>query len=230
MGPSERQPSSSTSVSLPRTVSTGFTTTRSSSSSWKTKRRRRMPTWVAARPTPSASCMTPIIRSVSRASSSSNASTSLARIRSTGSPYWRICDSATWRRARCSARSCLIVLVVVVVITVIVIVVVLVVVVVIAHAGGNLTAAARLTATAGRRRRPPSGPDAAGRARRRSSAEPAARERGAPASSRPAGPVAAPQPQQRSRAEQGRVDPARPSRTSRSICATPAASARTRRR
>ena len=43
-----------------------------------------MPTWVAASPTPSASCMTPIIRSVSRASSSSNSSTSLARIRSTG--------------------------------------------------------------------------------------------------------------------------------------------------
>ena len=79
--------------------------------------------------------MTPIIRSVSRASSSSNASTSLARIRSTGSPYWRICASASLAPRALLGAIGLIVLVlvarvVVVVIAVIVIMAVLVVVVV----------------------------------------------------------------------------------------------------
>ena len=84
-------------------VSTGLTTTRSSPSSLNTNSRRTIPTCVAARPTPSASCMSAIIRSASCSSSSSNASTSLAFIRSTGSPYWRTCASAICRRAAAPA-------------------------------------------------------------------------------------------------------------------------------
>ena len=56
-GPSERQPSSSTSVSPPASAITGLTSTCPRRRRWKTKRRRRMPTCVAASPTPSASCI-----------------------------------------------------------------------------------------------------------------------------------------------------------------------------
>ena len=84
---------------------TGFTTTRSSPSSTKTNSRRRTPTCVAASPTPFASCMSAVMRSTSRSRSSSNASTSRAFMRSTESPYWRIRESASRRRASRSS-SC----------------------------------------------------------------------------------------------------------------------------
>ena len=61
---------------LARSVSTGLTSTWSSPSSWNTNTRRRTPTCVAASPTPAASCMSAIIRSVTRRSSSSNSVTS----------------------------------------------------------------------------------------------------------------------------------------------------------
>ena len=69
----DRQPSSSVSSSSLSSDSTGLTTaTTSSSPRWKTKTRWRMPTCVAARPTPRASCISWRMRVTSRARSSSN--------------------------------------------------------------------------------------------------------------------------------------------------------------
>ena len=95
-------------VSPERSTIRGLTTRgrSSSSSAWKTKTRWRTPTCVAASPTPRASC---IRRSSARRAARGrrrSRSTSFARIRSTGSGYWRICASATRRRASTSASSC----------------------------------------------------------------------------------------------------------------------------
>ena len=54
------------SLSSPTGITTGFTIGLSSPSSVQTKKRRRMPTCVAASPTPSASCISWIIRSLDR--------------------------------------------------------------------------------------------------------------------------------------------------------------------
>ena len=83
----------------------GLTSTRSSPSSTNTNSRRSTPTCVAASPTPLASCMSAVIRSTRRSRSSSKPSTSRAFMRSTVSPYWRIRESASSRRASRSS-SC----------------------------------------------------------------------------------------------------------------------------
>src|SRR5215471_9583985 len=102
----ERQPSSSTVVTSPRSTISGFASaTVSSSETWKTKKRCRTPTWVAASPIPLASAMSCFMRSTRRRRSSSNSSTGRAVIFSAASGYWRICDSASRRRACCSGSS-----------------------------------------------------------------------------------------------------------------------------
>ena len=63
------------------------------------------PTCVAARPMPSASCMTWPMRRISSRSASSKRSIGSARLRSTGSPYLRTSVSAASRRARVSGSS-----------------------------------------------------------------------------------------------------------------------------
>ena len=79
---------------------------RSSSSRWKTKTRWRMPDLVR-READAARVVHQLLHPRRRAASrsSSNAVTSCARMRSTGSPYWRICASASCRRAAVSASS-----------------------------------------------------------------------------------------------------------------------------
>src|SRR3954451_18062724 len=102
----ERQPSSSTVVSVPRsTISAFASATVSSSETWNTKSRCRTPTWVAASPIPLASTMSCFIRSTRRRRSSSNSSTGRAAILRAASGYWRICASASRRRACCSGSS-----------------------------------------------------------------------------------------------------------------------------
>ena len=68
------------------------------------------------------------MRSARRASSSSNSSTSRAFMRSTGSPYWRICESAIRRRACSRSRLALRVVELLVLVVVLVVVVVVVIV------------------------------------------------------------------------------------------------------
>ena len=144
------------------------------------------------------------------------------RWRASAAPGRRTGGSATsaiWRRAALLGaivrRSCSWPVVVVVVITVVVIMAVLVVVIVIvAHAGASLTAAP--TATAGRRRRPPSARAGAARGSRPQQRRRAPGERARLLRLRDElGPVAAPQPQQRRRPEQGRVDARRARRAPR---------------
>src|SRR5947209_6048388 len=97
---SDRQPSSSTSASSLRSVMTGLTSAAISASSSpvsKTNRRCKIPSCVAARPTPLASTISSRIRSTRWRSSSSNVSTGLAAIRRAGSGYWRICAGAALR-------------------------------------------------------------------------------------------------------------------------------------
>ena len=83
----------------------GLTTATGSCSGfgWNTNTRRSTPTCVAARPTPRASCIRMIMRSIRRCRSSSKSATSCAFSRSALSPYWRICASASCRRASVSA-------------------------------------------------------------------------------------------------------------------------------
>ncbi len=65
-----------------------------SAPAWKTRMRRRMPSCVAARPTPIPSCIRLLMRSTSAARASSNSSTGEATERSTGSPNLTTCASA----------------------------------------------------------------------------------------------------------------------------------------
>src|SRR4029077_10041930 len=69
---------------------------------WKTNIRRSVPSWVAARPTPIASRIRPIIRSASAARSSSNSVTGEAADLSTGSPNLMTSDRAAERRSSAS--------------------------------------------------------------------------------------------------------------------------------
>ena len=103
--PSERQPSASTRCPSRRGVTTGLTST------GPRRRACRRRSGAGCRPAsprarrPRRRASAAIIRSLTCASSSSNSSTSSARIRSTGSPYWRICESAiSLRTSRSASR------------------------------------------------------------------------------------------------------------------------------
>src|SRR5919109_2645143 len=102
-----RHPSSATSCSWDDHSSRGFTTATSGASAPAryTSTLCMTPSWVAARPTPSASDISPSIRAISVLRDSSNSTTSRAAVRSAGSPKTRIWASAARRRSVTSGST-----------------------------------------------------------------------------------------------------------------------------